>query len=300
VGVGAAFLGLGLRTDRIASRAEARYPPDGSFVTVEGVKLHYVEAGLGPAVILIHGDGGSVKDWMMSIFDDVGQSYHTVAFDRPGLGYSERPDDGDSPFAQARLLHKASEALGLERPILIGHSRGGNVALAYALTYPDDVGGVVTLAAAPYGGQIAFHNRLLTLPVVGKALAHTTFVPFGRRAVRAGLDAAFAPEMTTPPDYLDAYAAYELRPGQLLAHAGDQVLGRQGTEWMMTRYDELRVPLVVVHGTQDRNVPVEQARKLHRAAPVSWLIEVDGAGHELMFTRPGTVLDGISLVRSAP
>jgi pimeloyl-ACP methyl ester carboxylesterase len=233
----------------------------------------------------------------MSMFDDIAQSYHTVAFDRPGLGYSGRPGDGDSPFAQARLLHEAAEALGLERPILVGHSRGGNVALAYALAYPDEVRGVVTLAAAPYGGQIGFHNRLLAVPVLGPALAHTTFVPFGRTAVRAGLDAAFAPETTTPPDYLDAYAAYELRPEQLLAHAGDQVVGRQGTERMMSRYDELSVPLVIVHGTEDGNVPVEQARRLDGAAPLSTLMEVSGAGHELMFTRSDAVLEALSLAR---
>jgi len=164
----AALIGLKLYTDHHVRRAEARYPPLGEFVTVAGVDLHYVEQGSGPPVILIHGDGGSVYDWTMSIFARVAQDYRAIAFDRPGLGYSERPVDGASPFVQARLIHEAAEALGAEKPILVGHSRGGNVALAYGLSYPDAIAGVVTLAAAPYGGKIALYNRLLAVPVLGR------------------------------------------------------------------------------------------------------------------------------------
>ena len=154
----AVLITLKFVTDRLVRRAEARYPPQGAFVTVEGVRLHYVSRGNGQPVVLIHGDGGSVYDWTMSILDRVAQDHRAIAFDRPGFGYSERPPDGASPFVQARLIHWAVEALGLKAPIVVGHSRGGNVALAYALTYPADVAGVVTLAAAPHGGQVALHN----------------------------------------------------------------------------------------------------------------------------------------------
>lgn len=288
--------GLKLYTDARVRRAEARYPPAGAFVEVDGLRLHAVSRGTGRPVVMIHGDGGSTYDWTTSIFDRVARRYHAIAFDRPGFGYSQRPaDEGGSPFVQARLIHQALEELAVERPVLVGHSRGGNVALAYAMAYPDQLTGVVTLAAAPYGGEIALHNRLLTVPVLGSLLAHTVYVPFGRGAVEAGLDAAFAPEGPAPPDYVDVYAAYELRPGQLLAHAQDQMRGKAAVDDMARRYQELSVPLVVVHGTADRNVPIEQARRLHRAAPSSRLIAVDGAGHELMFLHPDVVTDAIDL-----
>jgi pimeloyl-ACP methyl ester carboxylesterase len=276
--------------------AEARYPPAGDFVTVDGVRLHYVRQGEGSTVVLIHGDGGSIYDWTMSVFDTLAQPYDMIAFDRPGLGYSERPPDGASPFVQARLLHDATKALDVTSPLLVGHSRGGNVALAYALTYPDEISGVVTLAAAPYGGTVAWHNRLLTLPILGPLLAHTVYVPFGRPTVEAGLNVAFSPDATVPQAYLEVYAAYELRPKQLLAHAEDQVYGAPITQAMAERYDELDVPLVIVHGTADRNVPVEQARHLHQVTPQSTLIEVPGAGHELMFLHQETVLEAIRYI----
>ena len=292
----AAGMGLKLHTNRIVRRAEAAHPPQGEFVTVEGVRLHYVQRGTGQPVLLIHGDGGSTYDWTMSIFDTLAEHYQVIAFDRPGLGYSERPADGASPFVQARLLHEAAAALGATAPVLVGHSRGGNVALAYALAYPDDIAGVVTLAAAPYGGQIALHNRLLAVPILGPLLAHTLYVPLGGEAVKAGLDMAFAPECEAPPDYVAAYAAYELRPSQLLAHAKDQVVGHAIMQEMAEHYAELDAPLVVVHGAADRNVSFEQARRLAQTAPNAELIEVPGAGHELMFLHSDVVLQAIRRV----
>jgi pimeloyl-ACP methyl ester carboxylesterase len=136
---------------------------------------------------------------------------------------------------QARLIRQALESLSIEGSLLVGHSRGGNVALAYALAYPDDVAGVVALAAAPYGGQVAFHNLSLTTPALGPLLAHRVYVPFGRGGVEAGLRAAFAPEASPPSDYVDVYAAHELRPGQLIAHAHDQVRGRAAAHAMAQR-----------------------------------------------------------------
>jgi fermentation-respiration switch protein FrsA (DUF1100 family) len=67
---------------------------------------------------------------------------------------------------------------------------------------------------------------------------------------------------------------------------------------MAPRYDELRVPLVMVHGMADQYVPVEQARRLYRAAPDSVLIEIPEAGHELMFVRPTSVMEGIATARA--
>lgn len=293
VGVVLLLVFLKLTTLIIVRRAETRYPAEGEFVSVDGIRLHYVSEGEGQPVLLLHGDGGSTKDWTMSIFDRIAEEYQVVAFDRPGLGYSERPEHGGDPFVQAEIMHSAVEELGLQQPVLVGHSRGGSIVLAYALAYPEEIAGAVTLAAAPYGGEVSSYSKTLAAPLVGPLLAHTAFVPLGKPAVRAGLETAFSPERAAPEAYVEAYAAYELRPKQLLAHARDQVQGRKAVQDLKMRYDEIRVPLVIVHGTADRNVPVQQARRLHGEVPGSIFLELPGAGHELMFTRPDAVMAGI-------
>ena len=290
--------GLKLRTDRLVRRAEGRYPPHGQFVTVEGLRLHCAAAGSGRPVVLVHGDGGSTYDWTLSIFGRIAREYRAVAFDRPGFGYSQRPPGGASPLAQARLIRGAVRAMGLERPALVGHSRGGQVALAYALGYPDEVAGVVDLAGGVFFDEpwAPLRNRLLLAPALGPLLANTVLVPFGRGVVEAALDRAFYPGGPTPPEYLDAYAAMLLRPGPLRAHADDQANSSPAMRRLIPRYGELRVPLVILNGTEDRSTPVEHARRLRETVAGSELIELPGAGHEIMFLHPDRLIDAIASV----
>jgi len=294
--VAIAASGLKLYTDYLVSQAEQRYPPQGSFVTVEGIPLHYVAAGAGHPVVLVHGDGGSVYDWTLSIVDRLAREYRVVAFDRPGFGYSGRPLDGASPLVQARLIRGAMQALGLEQPVLVGHSRGGQVVMAYGLAYPDEVAGVVDLAGGVFFDQpwAPLRNRLLLAPLVGRWLANTVFVPLGRGQVKAGLDAVFAPDGPTPPEYLDAYAAMLLRPGPLRAYADDQVNSAPALQRLIPCYAGLRVPLVILNGTADRSTPIEHARRLNTIVPRSELVELAGAGHEIMFFHAERVLEAIA------
>jgi pimeloyl-ACP methyl ester carboxylesterase len=182
----------------------------------------------------------------------------------------------------------------------MGHSRGGNLALVYGILHPEEVQGLVTVAAAPYGGTVGWHSRLLTNQGIGPLLAYTWGVPPARPLVRAGLDSAFGPAHGTPEEYLEVYAAFELRPGQLLAHAYDQVWGREQVDWMAERYPGLKVPLVILHSADDQNVPFEQARRLHASAPCSRLLELSDAGHEIMFTRPDLVQFGLEMLENYP
>ena len=119
-------------------RAEAQHPPAGRFIEVCGVRLHYIEKGLGVPVLLIHGTGVTAEDYVASgIVDRLAERYRVIAFDRPGYGYSERPGKGWSARAQAELLQEACGALGIDRAIVVGHSWGTLVALEMARLRPD-------------------------------------------------------------------------------------------------------------------------------------------------------------------
>lgn len=150
---------LKLLTDYLVHQAEVRYPPQGRFIFVEGVQLHYVSRGTGRPVVLIHGDGGSTYDWTMSSCHGIARKYQATAFDRPGFGYCGRPADSASPSAQAHLIHAAVKELNIEQPVLVGHSRGGVIATTYAMYYPEDVEGVVTL-----GSGIFYQDRWASPP----------------------------------------------------------------------------------------------------------------------------------------
>jgi pimeloyl-ACP methyl ester carboxylesterase len=106
--------------------------------------VHYVRAGAGPPAIYVHGAKGSVYDFTLSVSERLAERYTALAMDRPG-GFGARPAKVRTRRAQAAVLRAAAGELRLRRPILIGHSLGAAVTLAWALAAPAEVAAVVTL-----------------------------------------------------------------------------------------------------------------------------------------------------------
>ena len=130
--------------------------PPGSFVTAAASRSTTSAGAPDRPVVYIHGAKGSVYDFLLSIGDRLARALHGGRLRPPGSGFSGRAaQDGGSPQAQAAVLRAAAAALGLERPILVGHSFGAAVALAWALDAPGDVAAVVTLGGyvLPLGGR---------------------------------------------------------------------------------------------------------------------------------------------------
>ena len=113
----------------------------------EGGQLAYVEAGQGPPVILIHGALTNLDDMVLGPFDDLAKENRVIAVDRPGHGASTRLRLADaSPWRQAEIIRDVMKTIGVERPVVVGHSFGGAVALAYGMAFADEIAGVVALA----------------------------------------------------------------------------------------------------------------------------------------------------------
>src|SRR5262245_3037725 len=145
-------------------------PSEEHYVEIQNARVRYVEAGSGPAVVMIHGNAGSVDDFDFKSLGLLCRDHRVIAVDRPGHGKSDRPDglDATLPY-QTRLLHETLLRLGVTRPVLVGHSWGGSEVLAYAVSYPQDLSAIVLLAPAAYpdGGPDQFMRAILKTPVVG-------------------------------------------------------------------------------------------------------------------------------------
>jgi len=136
--------------NQIAARlAEWQNPPSCSFIEVEGVRLHYSDRGSGRPVVLIHSNIVTGDDYNTSgVAERLLGTRRVIIFDRPGYGYSERPRWRPwTAIAQAELLHKAlRESGGVEQPVIVGHSWGTLVALAFAIRHQSDTAGLVLLS----------------------------------------------------------------------------------------------------------------------------------------------------------
>ena len=139
--------GLMLYAAWTARRVEKALPPLGRFVEVDGGRIHYLEQGSGPTLLLIHGLGGQMRNFTHSLLERLKGDYRLIIVDRPGSGYSTRPPGASATIrAQADTVARFMDALRLERPLVVGHSLGGAIALSLALNHPEKVGGLALLA----------------------------------------------------------------------------------------------------------------------------------------------------------
>ncbi len=296
VAVALAGAALLVVTLRLTSRAEANFPPLGKFVTVDGTRLHIVEKGAGPPIVLLHGAFGTLHDFTNTIFDDLARTHRVIAIDRPGHGHSERPAGEIDPADQARLIHGALRQLGMQRPILVGFSFGGAVVLAEALAHPGDVRAVVLLNAASHTwpNPISLTYRLSGLPVIGPVLNSTLATPIGHLLLDSSAAGVFAPG-PVPPHFSRAALPLTVRPANFAANAEDIRVLQPFLAEQQKRYGELRLPLVIVVSPADRSVGADiHSRPLARAVPGAELIEVPGAGHPILYSHPEVALAAIA------
>ena len=208
---------------RTARRVEAVLPPRGQFIDIDGQRIHYVDSGGSkPPVVMIHGLGGNLLHFGYAMADKLSNDFRVILVDRPGSGYSTRPDDVPATLtAQAKTIATLIRKLGLERPLVVGHSLGGALSLALALDHPDCVGGLALIAPLTHAQDEVpevFRGVVVASPLVRKAIAWTLAVPLGIWRGPKLVPEVFAPE-PAPADFpMRAGGLLGLRPQRLLRH----------------------------------------------------------------------------------
>jgi len=284
-------------------RAEASHPPTGAFIRVHGSRVHYIDTGNddGPAVVLIHGASGNLNDWTFDMVERLSARYRVIAFDRPGLGYTDLTGTPDA-LQQARFLADATAALGVEDPIVVGHSFGGAVALAWALERPEALSGLAVLAGAshPWDTPTSLYYRLLSNPITGPMLASLLAAWVPQSYVDASVEGVFEPQSAP-----DGYAAHfgtdlVLRPFSLLENARQRTTLLPTIRAMVPRYGSITVPVEILHGDSDATVPLEiHSARLVEAIPGANLVVMEGVGHMPHHADPEAVVAAIDRLNAA-
>jgi pimeloyl-ACP methyl ester carboxylesterase len=288
---------------RGAKQAERKHPPTGKFVDVDGVRLHYIERGNGPNVLLIHGANMQATDFQAcGLVDTLASRYRVVAFDRPGFGYSERPRDRLwTPRAQAMLLAKACAAIRLEAPIVFGHSLGTLVALALAIDTTLPVRGLV-LASGYYFPTFLFDNLMLApvaLPILGDAMRYTVSPLLGKLMTPAALRRVFAPR-EVDQRFVQAVAPLTLRPWQLKAYAEDSVFMIPAAARLARHYAQLSLPVEIIAGADDKYVDQHKhSGGLQEQLAHSRLTWIAGEGHMLHYRASAEIAAAIDRIVAA-
>jgi pimeloyl-ACP methyl ester carboxylesterase len=280
-------------------------PPAGRFVETTAGRQHVLDVGPdapvatpAPTVVLLHGATANLGDMRLALIDRLRRRYRVIAVDRPGHGWSERADGAAeaSPQRQAAVLREILRKAGVERPIVLGHSWGGSVALAYALDYPQEIGGLLLLAplAAPWRSDLRRYAEWGDTPGLGPFLAYTLAMPVAWLDMDRILWRAFAPQ-TAPANYVErASILLALRPAAAMANAQDLARLDSFTTALMPRYSQIATPVIVITGTRDHLIsPRSQARHIASLLPHARLVLLPGVGHMLHHAEPERVIAAI-------
>jgi pimeloyl-ACP methyl ester carboxylesterase len=278
--IGAALAAAALFVHARTSVAQTRHRVRGSFVDVDGVRLHYLERGEGRTLVLVHGIGSMIDDFLLSgLAARAAEHFRVIVIDRPGYGRSSRPRRLWTPHAQAELIHGALRKLDVYCPVMLGHSFGATVALAYALRHPVER---LVLASGYYYPTVRLDAPLLVPPAIpglGELMRHTVSPIAGRLLWPAWLRLVFAPA-PVPRRFKPFPAWMALRPLALRAVGEDAAVLLPAVQAMQREYRKLHVPTTLVAGADDRYVSARaHSMRLHRELPGSELVLVPGAGH---------------------
>jgi len=290
------------RASQMEAKAETETPPAGQFIEVEGGRVHALVMGSGPDLVLIHGAGGNLRDFTMGFAQSLARDYRVIAFDRPGLGYSDPMlDEGVNVLAQVDRLRAAASVLGVTNPIVLGHSYGGAVALAWAMREPAGPRGLVLVAAAsmPFpGGLGAWYH--VTSSGLGAATLSPFITAFATDAqIDASVSGVFAPD-PAPPGYADHVGARLTIRRDTMRGNARQVMGLKANLIAMEpNYPALTLPVEILHGTADTTVPARiHAIPLSDRLPNARLTLIEGAGHMPHHIHPDTLRAAIDRINA--
>jgi pimeloyl-ACP methyl ester carboxylesterase len=260
------------------------------------VRLHYIDRGSGPPLVLLHGNGSMIQDFQSSgLLDLAARKYRVIVFDRPGFGHSDRPRSTVwTPEAQADLIHAALMKLGVTEPVVFGHSWGALVAVAIALKYPEAVKAMVLGSGYyfPNARADVFAFSPTAVPIIGDMLSHTVSPLIGRLMWPLLLRKIFGPS-PVPRKFERFPEEMAVRPSQLRAAAAESTLMIPAAQAFRTSYRHLKMPVVIVVGADDRFIKTEQSTKLHGEIPGSILRSIPGVGHMVHQTATAEIISAI-------
>jgi pimeloyl-ACP methyl ester carboxylesterase len=280
---------------------ESRYPPMGRMVEVDGRRVHVFEAGraagTAPDVVLIHGANGSLRDFTFDLVGRLAPDYRVIAVDRPGLGWSDGWGDADSdPQVQARILRRALAGHGLRRPIIVGHSYGGAVAMGWALEAEAETGAVVLLAGAtmPWPGELGLLYRFLgsSAGFVGRGVIAGVV---SERTARGVTSTVFSPDRV-PRGYTDHFGPMMAMRRSVQETNTRQVNTLKGhVTRMSAEYPRLTLPIEALHGTADTIVGLQiHSQRLAAEVGSVNLTVLEGVGHMPHHARPEETVAAIA------
>ena len=260
-------------------------------VTVNGIRIAYLDAGGGQPVILVHGFGGSLWQWEYQQAA-LASHYRVITLDLPGSGLSDKPDIAYTPDEMVAFLRGFMDALGIPKAGLVGNSMGAGLVISMTLAHPDRVDRIVLISGLPKGVR-----EKLTGPLIKRAVetsAPVWLIRFGnwlagRWVTEDVLKEIVHDHSRITPAVIERSVQNRTRPGLIpaaMATVRNLPLWEQG---FALRIGEISRPTLVIWGEQDKVFPPEVGRELQSTIKGSSFALIPRAGHIPQWEQPEAV-----------
>jgi pimeloyl-ACP methyl ester carboxylesterase len=251
--------------------------PGAKFITTKGGRIHYVDMGEGPPILLMHGSGAGLADWQEGAIELLSKNHRVIALDYFGNGFSER--NSDFTYGYDLWVEQAVallDALHIDHVTVIGHSVGGAMACILATDHPERVDHVVTIGT---GLTIEPQQFLLIIPGVGEIML---------------ANASLFGEPHSPQHRAALEAAYQVKGTRaaLLSYSRRQVFV-DGWRLIWGTFEEVKAPVLHLSGTRDTHIPHNVARELAKRTRGRF-VAVEGAGHNVHIEAPDRLAEEVA------
>ena len=250
-----------------ASAQPAQTAPTPKQVVIFGQKIRYVEAGSGPAVILLHGLGGSSQSWTFTVAP-LAEKFHVIVPDQIGFGTSDKPVINYRVRTYVDFLNELYKQLKIERATLVGHSMGGWIAATFTITFPEKVDRLVMADAAGYAPPANFDFKSLY-----------GLNPSTREGMKELTAKVFFNKSFTTDAMVDQLLAQRMSAGDgYTINSLIESVGRR-EDFLDGVLDRIKVPTLIVWGREDGLVLLSDGERLQKEIANSKLIVFDRCGH---------------------
>ncbi len=291
----AIILGLPFTYTQLEVRKiENKYPPLGYFKNIDNLNIHYTDIGSGKPIILLHSQPANERQFDL-LKNKLKESHRVISIDRPGMGYSEGPKINSSErlFIQAKIISKLIRQITDEKPIIVGHSYGGALALNIALYDEKNIEKLVLVNTVSHpwnSDNIWLPFKIISSPFIGKIFANTYAMLYGKSVIHRSADDNF-PNNSPTTDFIKRIGAeLTLRPKTLESYALDAINLRTSLSKQYLDYDKLKLPITIIAGIGDRVTPNKtHSFQLHNQIRHSELIKLEGVEHSIPELRPDII-----------
>jgi 4,5:9,10-diseco-3-hydroxy-5,9,17-trioxoandrosta-1(10),2-diene-4-oate hydrolase len=262
--------------------------PEVQYTKVGQVNTRFWTTGNeGSTVLLIHGIGGSLEDWILNA-DALAKHHRVYALDLVGYGHSDKPSASYSFSYMAQFVKDFMEAESIDRACLIGHSLGGGISLQFSIQFPSNVEKLVLVGSAGLGQQVTLLLRVLTLPIIGKLLSRPSRKGTANFLKECLYDSAlvtdelvdFSYSLASLPGAQDALLSTVRTLGNIRGMRKDVLRP------IVDNLSAITVPTLIFWGKQDRILPVTHAQVAEEKIPDTQLKIFDPCGHFPQLERP--------------